>query len=189
MEWLVIGISGATCSGKTTIAQKLHKDLKNSILIQQDTYFHDVDDPRHIWIEELNHINFDIISSLDMKKMYSDIRKILDEKPLFNNVVSPKNEKKILIIEGFLIFDYKPILDLCNLKYFLTLEKEECYNRRKLRVYEPPDVPGYFEKVVWPEYVNHLKVIMNNKELMKSIKFYDGFSQEDVIKHIYKHIC
>lgn len=136
MEWLVIGISGATCSGKTTLARKLHQDFKNSTLIEQDTYFLSIDDSRHVWVEELNHINFDILSSLDMKKMYADIRRVLDEKPSKSVVASSKMEKNILFIEGFLIFDYKPIADLCSLKYFLTLEKDECYRRRELRVYD-----------------------------------------------------
>ncbi|XP_043471748.1 nicotinamide riboside kinase 1 [Leptopilina heterotoma] len=188
MEWLVIGISGVTCSGKTTLARKLHQDFKNSILFEQDTYFLPIDNPRHVWVKELNHINFDILPSLDMKKMYSDIRRILDEKPLKSVVGASETEKNIFIIEGFLIFDYKPISDLCSLKYFLTLEKEECFRRRELRVYDPPDGPGYFDKVVWPEYVNHKTAIMNNKELA-SIQFCDASnSQEEVYKTVLNDI-
>jgi nicotinamide/nicotinate riboside kinase len=66
---LIIGISGVTCGGKTTLAYKLNKMFPTSKLISQDDYFLDVDDPRHTWITELNHINFDILSSLDMEKM------------------------------------------------------------------------------------------------------------------------
>lgn len=183
MEWIVIGISGATCSGKTTLARKLHQDLKNSILIEQDTYFLPVDDPRHVWVKELNHINFDILSSLDMKKMYLDIQQILNTKSV------SKIEKNILIVEGFLIFDHKQISELCNLKYFLTLEKDECYKRRELRVYDPPDGPGYFDKVVWPEYVKHKETIMKNNDLLKSIEFYDGCnSQEELYKIVVNNI-
>ena len=182
MGWFVIGISGATCSGKTTLARKLHKNLKSSILIEQDTYFLPVDDPRHSWIPKLNHINFDILSSLDMEKMHSDILKIMNEKPQGEgDSMSLENEMKVLIVEGFLIFDYKPISDLCNLKYFLTLTKEECWNRRKFRVYEPPDVPGYFDDIVWPEYLKHKDAIVNSKELFKSIKFFDGTHTQDLV--------
>lgn len=188
MEWLVIGISGATCSGKTTLAKKLHQNLKNSILIEQDTYFLPVDDRRHTWIANLNHINFDILPSLDMEKMHSDLLKIVNEKPRENST-SLGNEKRILIVEGFLIFDYKPISDICSLKYFLTLEKEECWNRRKIRVYEPPDVPGYFEQIVWPEYEKHKEAIINNKDLLKNIKFFDGtYNQEEIYKKAFEDI-
>ncbi len=37
----------------------------------------------------------------------------------------------------------------------MTLEKEECEKRRSKRAYDPPDVKGYFDKVVWPAYVGH----------------------------------
>lgn len=188
MGWFIIGISGATCSGKTSLARKLHENLKNSILIEQDTYFLPLDDPRHTWIPKLNHINFDILSSLDMEKMHSDILKFVNEKPQGNST-SLENETKVLIVEGFLIFDYKPISDLCNLKYFLTLTKAECWNRRALRVYDPPDVPGYFDEIVWPEYLKHKDEVTNNKDLFKSIKFFDGTqSQDQVYANVYNEI-
>ena len=178
MEWLIVGISGATCSGKTTLARKLHKNFKNSVLIEQDNYFLSDNDPRHIWIPELNHNNFDIISSVDMDKMHSDILKILNEDSRSND--KSNNEVKVLIIEGFLFFDYKPIFDLCSLKFFLTLTKEECWNRRQSRTYLPPDVPGYFDKIVWPEYLKHKEKI-KSKDTLATIKFFDGTkSQEEV---------
>jgi nicotinamide/nicotinate riboside kinase len=61
----------------------------------------------------------------------------------------------ILIIEGFLIFSDKKIADLCHSKYFLTLTREQCWARRRARTYDPPDVPGYFDQCVWPEYEKH----------------------------------
>ncbi|XP_033209137.1 nicotinamide riboside kinase 1 [Belonocnema kinseyi] len=188
MGWLVIGISGATCSGKTSLARRLHKNLKNSILIEQDTYFLPVDDPRQTWIPKLNHINFDLLSSLDMEKMHTDILKFLNEKSRGNST-SLENEAKVLIVEGFLIFDYKPISDLCNLKYFLTLKKEECWNRRALRVYQPPDVPGYFDEIVWPEYLKYIDKVTNDKDLFNSIKFFDGTQSPDqVYANVYNEI-
>jgi hypothetical protein len=61
----------------------------------------------------------------------------------------------ILIIEGFLIFNDEKIADLCHCKYFLTLTREQCWERRSVRTYDPPDVPGYFDQCVWPEYEKH----------------------------------
>lgn len=71
-QWLVIGISGVTCSGKTTLAQSLYNhfrdragiELKTGIelhrveLINQDKYFRDVDDPNHQKVDKLNHLNW-----------------------------------------------------------------------------------------------------------------------------------
>ncbi|XP_016980830.1 nicotinamide riboside kinase 1 [Drosophila rhopaloa] len=91
-QWLVIGISGVTCGGKTTLAHSLHDYFKglsgaplwNSPytigevrLISQDDYFLPVDDKRHQRNEALNVINFELITSLDMAKMLSDIAQII----------------------------------------------------------------------------------------------------------------
>jgi len=192
-KWLIIGVSGVTCGGKTTLSTELNKIIPHSVMISQDDYFKDVADPTHTWIAELNHINFDIISSLDMEKMHQDLTSMLkttenlrnktknglnlmtftDTNNLQKNLCKKIEETgtKVLIIEGFCIFNYKPIADLCNLKYYFTLTKDECYKRRITRVYEPPDCPGYFEKCAWPEYLNLLGDVNEN---VKNVKYFDG---------------
>lgn len=202
--WLVIGISGVTCGGKTTLASRLSKILPNSKIVSQDEYYLTEDDERHIWIPELNHINFDILSSLDMDRMLQEVKKIIDSEEKIketrtNDGIKSRNERKensldemkndiisilrnkeigVLIIEGFSIFSCRPIEKLCNLKYFLTLEKTECYSRRQKRVYEPPDCPGYFEKCVWPEHTKQLEYL---QEYVKNVTYING-NVEDLIR-------
>lgn len=168
-QWLVVGISGATCSGKSTLVNKIYDNFPTSIMVRQDDYFLPPDDPRHVKIQELNHMNWELITSLDIQKMYSDVIRIL-QSPGKNAT----DLKTLLILDGFLLFKHKPIADLCDRKYFLTLTKEHCWQRRKNRVYDPPDVPGYFDKIVWPEYVKHKNEIVQDKELYESITFIDG---------------
>ncbi|KAK2587689.1 hypothetical protein KPH14_003806 [Odynerus spinipes] len=179
---LIIGISGVTCSGKSTLAKELHKKLSGSVILHQDNYFLPPNDPRHIKIPELNHNNWEILSSVDMHKMYLDILKIIESQPAENK--SKKKSKQVLILEGFLLFGYKPISDLCDLKYFLTLTKEECWERRKIRTYDPPDVPGYFDKVVWPEYLKHLLKITKDEHAYTKITFIDGSMDKEQIFHM-----
>lgn len=180
---LIIGISGVTCGGKTTTSTKLTKLLPNAKLFSQDDYFLNVDDKRHTWIPELNHINFDILSSLDMERMHLDILNYIGDKKIMEinldkintqngcsyhkaeeNVLKLQRKLKdndigVVIVEGFSIFNYEPMLELFHLKYYFTLSRQECYKRRTQRVYEPPDCPGYFEKCVWPEHVKQLEEI------------------------------
>lgn len=227
--WLIIGVSGATCSGKSTLAQSLHKELPGSYLVCQDEFFLPVDSEHHTLIPALNHFNWEIMTSLDMEKMYTVIENILssnsdqpvtsldsliqaanrvtgsqcyaecsmDKNRTFPNVINgcykklteddpipnqsqlvvtdqPVNgtassqtntisgytdeqisDLRILIIEGFLIFNDKKLANLCHRKYFLTLTREQCWARRSVRTYDPPDVPGYFDLCVWPEYEKH----------------------------------
>jgi len=93
-QWLVIGISGVTCGGKTTLANSLYKHFKEKVgqelktgieinrveMVNQDTYFRDVDDPNHQLVEKLNHLNWEIVEALDMNKMVADIMEILGNK-------------------------------------------------------------------------------------------------------------
>ncbi|KAK9694788.1 hypothetical protein QE152_g33290 [Popillia japonica] len=198
VKWLIIGISGATCGGKTTLANKLKELFPSSVIINQDAYFLPVDDDRHVWIPELNHINFDTLTSLDMNKMYDDIMGIIaDSTCTMKSLSKPKetedltsielqtriqdllNEKNvnILIADGFCIYYHKPIEKLCNLKYFATLNRDECYKRRTMRVYEPPDCPGYFEHCVWPEYLRQLEDVQNNVE---NVHYFSEFTEDPV---------
>lgn len=124
-------------------------------------------------------MNWEILTALDMKKMHEDVLKIIE--------ASGEGERSILIVDGFSIFAYEPIWRLCHLKYFLTLTKEQCWERRKLRTYEPPDVPGYFEKVVWPEYSKQLAQIMQREELKTAIVFLDGSDDPDDIYRRVEH--
>lgn len=92
-QWLIIGISGVTCSGKTTLAQSLSayfkeqvgNEIKAGIIvgrvekIHQDAYFYPMDDPRHKMVEEFHHPNKEIIESLDMDEMVNDIKGILGD--------------------------------------------------------------------------------------------------------------
>ncbi|XP_011862617.1 PREDICTED: nicotinamide riboside kinase 1 [Vollenhovia emeryi] len=167
-QWFVVGISGATCSGKSTLADKIHDNFPTSIMLRQDDYFLQLDDPRHVKIQELSHINWELITSLDMEKMYSDVTKIL-ESPGKNGTDS----KMLLILDGFLLFKHKAITDLCDFKYLLLLTKEQCWERRKDRIYEPPDVPGYFDKIVWPEFIKYKNEIVRN-EIHETVTFIDG---------------
>ncbi|XP_076272093.1 nicotinamide riboside kinase 1 [Rhynchophorus ferrugineus] len=189
---LVLAICGATCSGKTSTANELNKLLPNSKVFNQDDYFFDVNDSRHVWIPELNHINFDVVGSLDMDRMTNDIKEhtasqlsrihVPEDISACDQVVCLPNKKyenlykikasgcHIVIVEGFCILNYKPLADLCDLKYYLTLNYEECFKRRMKRVYEPPDCPGYFEKCAWPE---HLKQASEVKQTVQNVKYFN----------------
>lgn len=179
-RWLIVGISGSTCSGKTLLASRLNAEFKNSIIICQDDYFLPKDDQRHVLIPELNHPNYELMTSLDMEQMRLDVQTTLQSPPKAESL-KETNGRPILIIEGFVIFKCKTISSLCDLKYFLTLPRETCRERREIRLYDPPDVPGYFDKAVWPEYVEYETEVKKDKDLCKTIVFIDGSESKEEI--------
>ena len=68
------------------------------------------------------------------------------------SLLNSLEEVSFVLVEGITILNHVPTSNLCNLKFFLTLDYETCSKRRALRRYDPPDVDGYFQQVVWPEY-------------------------------------
>merc|ERR1711892_483588 len=63
----------------------------------------------------------------------------------------------IMIIEGIIVLNDPKIAKMCDLKFFIQIEKDVCWNRRRNRVWDPEgscweESPGYFEDIAWPEY-------------------------------------
>ena len=73
-SWIVIGIGGATCSGKTTIANELRRQLPGSDLIHQDDYYYPIGSPKLEYVEEIEHYNWDTLSAVDTDRMVEDIK-------------------------------------------------------------------------------------------------------------------
>jgi len=57
-------------------------------LINQDNYFRAIDDPAHQKIEKLGHLNWEIIESINMDRMTSDIMQIVGKKFVLYNTRS-----------------------------------------------------------------------------------------------------
>lgn len=179
--WLIVGISGVTCGGKTTLSQSLYDYLSDpSIattfaknvaigqvhLVNQDDYFLAEDHPNHEWIDSISHINFDILNALDMTKMCSDLYAVLGKRFHFYSKRDQPQVVNILLIDGFLIFNHSVTNRICQLKFHLHLPYEKCYQRRTSRVYDPPDVIGYFELCVWPMYEQHFGELKDKEDIV-----------------------
>lgn len=187
--YVAIIIAGSTNGGKTSVSDRLLKEFPNSILVKQDDYFREPDDPNHIWItlsNQIRHQDWERYSSLDWAKLDETLLKLHQEAAndrencvrnqttnlnqtteLNNNEVrdleSVKNEFKLIMIEGHAVLCHSfPSFFKVDKKIFLTLGEEVCRARRSTRTYEPPDPKNYFEECVWPTYLEHLALAKAN---------------------------
>ncbi|XP_035454688.2 nicotinamide riboside kinase 1 [Spodoptera frugiperda] len=189
-NWVVIGIGGVTCGGKTSLAGRLRAGVSPTVVVHQDAYFLPDDSPRHTYIPELKHNNYDILSALDMDRMMDDIHAIMRGDRTVDPARVPNESrdglgplpgpppaepfslpgKQFLVLEGLTVLNHPPLMELCDLRYYFVLEYEECLRRRLYRLYDPPDVPGYFELCVWPEHIKYRAEVEKDVR----VKFLDG---------------
>ncbi|XP_061529378.1 nicotinamide riboside kinase 1 isoform X2 [Phycodurus eques] len=92
----------------------------------------------------------------------------------------------VLIVEGFLIFNHRPLNELMDKRYFMEIPYDICKDRRSLRVYKPPDPPGYFDGHVWPMYLKNRQKI---EHTVVGIVFLDGMkSKEELMAVVFQDV-
>ncbi|KAF2985897.1 hypothetical protein EK904_011017 [Melospiza melodia maxima] len=189
MKVLVIGLGGVTNGGKTTLAEKLKNMLPNCDIISQDDFFKPESE---VETDERGFKLYDVLDALYMDEMVTSIRNWM-KSPASSGVVTEEPENTcdnlknvhILIVEGFLLYNYEPLNELWNRRYFLTLPYEECKRRR--RVYQPADTPGYFDGHVWPMYLKYKNELEENASMQ--VDYLDGTkSQEELLSYVYSDI-
>lgn len=137
---LVIGISGGTGSGKTTVVSQIINELPTDevCVISQDSYYKATD---NLSFEEREKINFDHPRSIDFELLQSHISSLksgqIIEQPVYSFVTHNRtkdtiktNPRKVVIVEGILIFNHKELLDLFDIKIFVHADADERLIRR-----------------------------------------------------------
>ncbi|XP_035513521.1 nicotinamide riboside kinase 1 [Morone saxatilis] len=193
MKTLVVGVGGMTNGGKSTLSSSLHQQIPNSCIIAQDSYFKD---DSAVPEDSNGFKQYDILDALHMDTMMSDVDSWQRDPETFQRqrgldpertTPSAGREVFVLIVEGFLIFNYRPLNELFDKRYFIEIPYDVCKRRRSSRVYTPPDPPGYFEGHVWPMY---LKNRQEMEKMVSGIVFLDGLKpKEELLAAVCKDVC
>ncbi|KAL1783517.1 nicotinamide riboside kinase 2 [Sigmodon hispidus] len=179
---LIVGIGGMTNGGKTTLTSSLHKVLPNCCVIHQDDFFKPQD---QIKVGEDGFKQWDVLESLDMEAMLSTVRAWKKDPRKFARAhgvsLQPgTSDTHILLLDGFLLYNYKPLVDMYSHRYFLTVPYEECKRRRSNRNYTVPDPPGLFDGHVWPMYQKYkLEMEQDGVEVV----YLDGTKSREELLH------
>jgi uridine kinase len=140
---LIIGISGGTGSGKTTVANRILETVEAGevVFIQQDSYYRNLEElPRDY--REL--ANFDHPDALDNNLLVEHVRRLKAGEPIElpsydfkthqrlqeTRYVEPK---PIVIVEGILIFADPRLLEQLDIKVFVDTPDDIRFIRRLRR--------------------------------------------------------
>lgn len=142
MNSIVIGFTGDTGSGKTTLAQRLNEVFKNnSVIIKQDSYYKDFPDKT---FEERVQINYDHPDTFDMARFTDDVRRLKAgetiECPVYNYAEYKRDKdtvtvepKRIIILEGLFLFENPALSNLIDIKVFVDTDADVRILRRIIR--------------------------------------------------------
>lgn len=139
---IVIGVAGGSASGKTTVAVRLKQEFKQEVqLLCHDSYYKAHDD---MPFEERASINYDHPNAFDTDRMIQDIRalkqRVAIDCPVYSYSEHNRTKDtihiepaKVIVVEGFLIFENKELRDLMDIKIFVDTDADERLVRRILR--------------------------------------------------------
>ena len=164
----LIGIAGASCSGKSELATRLSRSL-SAVICNLDSYYRDL---AHLPLEERARQNFDVPAALDHELLYQHVSALARgesvRKPVYDftqHVRSPETEilqpAGTVVIEGLFTLYWEQLRSLLDLKVFIEASDDICLQRRierdvRERGRTPQSVVEQFEMTVRP--MTHLHV-------------------------------
>jgi len=139
---IIIGIAGGSASGKTTVASKIKEEFGDDVeLLSHDYYYKQHNE---LPFEERSKLNYDHPNAFDTELFIKDIKALKEgkmiERPVYSYIQHNRlaetvkvYPKKVIIVEGFLIFENKELLDLFDIKIFVDTDADERLIRRIVR--------------------------------------------------------
>jgi len=140
---ILIGITGGTGSGKSTIAREICSRFDADYLfkIEQDSYYKDQSELSY---EERVKTNYDHPDAFDTKLLVQHLNLLINgqaiEKPVYDfEMHNRKKEsirvesREIIIVEGILILQEEEIRDLLNIKIYVDTDADVRIIRRLVR--------------------------------------------------------
>nr|WP_143462067.1 uridine kinase [Levilactobacillus enshiensis] len=131
---IIIGVTGGSGSGKTTVSRAIFNQLigHSIMILQQDSYYNNQDD---MTMEERAAVNYDHPLAFDTDLLVKQLKQLLNyesiEKPVYDYTLSTRSKETIhqeprdvIILEGILILDDERLRDLMDIKVFVDTDDD-----------------------------------------------------------------
>ncbi|MCK5077518.1 MAG: uridine kinase, partial [Calditrichia bacterium] len=161
---ILIGIAGASGSGKTLLANTIIQQLGSDkvTMIAEDSYYKDLVE---IPLDQRQKRNFDHPDAFDHSLLHDHLEQLLNGKsiaqPIYDFTTHNRKPEttsygphNIVVLEGILIFTEPELRNIMNIKVFIDTPMDICFIRRLLRDIE--DRGRTMESVV-DQYLNTVK--------------------------------
>ena len=178
---LIIGIAGGTGSGKTTVVTKIINELPTNevCVISQDSYYKQTDELSY---EERTQINFDHPNAIDFQLLITHLKALKNgetiQQPVYSFVAHNRTvetitiqPRKVLIVEGILIFNNAILRDLFDMKVFVHADADERLIRRirrdvKERGRDVAEVLGRYQDTLKPMHQQFIEPTKNYADVI-----------------------
>jgi len=140
---ILIGITGGTGSGKSTIAKEICKKFSEDCIamIEQDSYYKD---QSHLSFEERTNTNYDHPDAFDTEFLLSQLKQLMEgkeiEKPIYNFEEHTREKetikvqsREIIMVEGILVLQEKCLRDILDIKIYVDTDADVRIIRRLTR--------------------------------------------------------
>src|SRR5699024_477706 len=140
---MVIGVTGGSGSGKTTVSQDIIKRLagESVVMVPQDAYYQDQSEKS---MAERRMTNYDHPDSLDNELLISQLKQLLNretiEQPTYDYTNHTRSSETItvepadvIILEGVLLFTEQKLRDLLDIMVYVDTDDDLRFIRRMQR--------------------------------------------------------
>ncbi|QYK03726.1 uridine kinase [Shewanella zhangzhouensis] len=146
-QCVIIGIAGASASGKSLIAKTIYEELCRDLgtdqigVIAEDAYYRD---QSHLSMEERVKTNYDHPKAMDHELLAQHLRSLKNgdsvEIPVYSYTEHTRmsdtrtmTPKKVIILEGILLLTDPHLRDLMDASVFMDTPLDICFLRRLTR--------------------------------------------------------
>ena len=139
---IIIGIAGGTGSGKSTLAENIEKEFKHNITMLSHDYYYKSNS--ELPFEERKKLNYDHPDAFETDLLIDHLTKLKNGetiyRPNYSFVEHLREEqtfevvpKKVILVDGILIFENKELRDMMDIKIFVDTDADIRFIRRLLR--------------------------------------------------------